>query len=146
MSHEANFGDTIFVDEISDAEITSVIKDDSGDSFATAKLTRTTARDEAIAILNETINNELATEEAKNMASESVAVISSNALAEGAIETVMSAKGFEQSVVFISNDGVNVLVSKTDGEFTATDAAIIKDIVLAETETTANKIKIIETN
>lgn len=146
VSHEVNYGDLQFVDEISDGQVTSVINDTSGDSFATAKLTRTTSRDEAIAILNQTINSEASTEEAKNMASASVAVMSSNALAEGAIETVMTAKGFEQSVVFISDDGVNVLVSKTDGEFTSVDAAIIKDVVMSETDITANKIKIIETN
>ncbi|MFI3227344.1 MAG: SpoIIIAH-like family protein [Clostridia bacterium] len=146
VSSDVNFGDTVFVNEIEDQEVTSVISDVDGNSFATAKLTRTTARDEAISILNETISSDSSTEEAKNMASESIAVMSSNALAEGAIETVMSAKGFDESVVYISDDGVNVLVSKLEGEFTETDAAIIKDVVMSETDVTANKIKIIETN
>lgn len=143
---DSNYGDSIFVLDTEKEEVTSVINDANGDNFASAKLTRTTSRDTAISILNETINNELASEEAKNMASESIAVMSSNALAEGAIETVMSAKGFEQCVVFISDDGVNVLVEKTSGEFTETDAAIIKDVVMSQTDITANKIKIIETN
>ena len=144
VSNEKNYGDTKFVDKIEDEGVTSTIS--GNDNFANARLTRKTSRDEAISILNETINNDKAGEEAKKTASASVEIMSANALSEGAIETVMSAKGFEQSVVFISDDGVNVLVSKGDVEFTAQDAAVIKDVVIQETNISADKIKIIESN
>lgn len=143
VSSEKHYGDSKLVDSITDGEI---IQTSGVDNFSNAKITRQTARDQAISILNETINNENTSEEAKETATASVQSMSKYTVSEGAIETVMSAKGFSQSVVFISDDGVNVLVSKNGEEFTATDAAIIKDIVITETSVSADKIKIIESN
>lgn len=139
-----NYGDIKLVDLVESEDIVSVSSDD--DLYATAKLTRQTSRDEAMSLLEETINNVNTTDEAKIEASAAVSVMSQNTLSEGAIETMMIAKGYDNGVVFITETGVNVLVSKEESEFTATDASIIKDIVISETGVSADKIKIVEGN
>ena len=72
--------------------------------------------------------------------------MSTQAQSEGTVETMIKAKGYDDSVVFINDSGVNVLVTKTTEDFTAKDAAVIKDIIVAETSVTADKIKIVESN
>ena len=48
-------------------------------------------------------------------------------------------------MAFINDDGVNVIVQKTEQGLQETDVAKIRDIVLSETDATADTIKIIET-
>lgn len=139
-----NYGETKLVDNIDDDQVTSVVG--GSNSFDNARLTRQKSRDEAISMLTESINNENTPDEAKVTASASVEVLSKNVISEAAIETMISAKGYVESVVFISDDGVNVLVSSGDAEFSASDAAVIRDIVISETSISADKIKIIESN
>lgn len=138
-----NYGESVLVDNIDPNAVSSVSYENV---FADAKLSRQQSRDEALSILNSTVNSETATEEAKTLASSVISVMSENTLCEGSIESLIQAKGFAESVVFISETGVNVLINKGEDEFTAVDASVVKDIVISETGVSADKIKIVEGN
>ena len=64
---------------------------------------------------------------------------------EARIESMVVAKGYRQCVVFINDEGANVIVEKTNEGLQNTDLARIKEIVLNETNLTAEQVKVIET-
>ena len=67
-------------------------------------------------------------------------------VAESQIESLVTAKGYADCVVFMGAESVSVVVAPPEGGLTATDAARIKDIVISETDYTAEQIKIMEAN
>ena len=112
----------------------------SGDYFAKARLSRQKARDEAINILNGTVENESADEAAKTAANTEIKLMADHARMESQIENLVI-----DCVVFISTEGANVIVAKPEQGLKDTDVAKIKDIVVAESSILPQNIKIIET-
>ena len=117
----------------------------AGEYFSQARLSRQQARDEAVSILTKTAESETATQEARTAASTGIQVMADNAVVESRIENLVIAKGYADCVAFINDNGVNVIVSKTENGLTDTDVARIRDIVISEANVTADAIKIIET-
>lgn len=115
----------------------------SGGYFDTARLSRQQARDSAISMLQEAEMDENATEDVLNEASLALQVLASYTVAEAQIESLVTAKGYEDCVVFMGEDSCSVVVADPDG-VDSTDAARIKDIVISETDYTAAQIKIME--
>ena len=115
----------------------------SGSYFDTARLSRQQARDSAISMLQEAELDENATEYVLNEASLALQVLASYTVAEAQIESLVTAKGYEDCVVFMGEDSCSVVVADPDG-VDSTDAARIKDIVISETDYTAAQIKIME--
>ena len=115
----------------------------SGSYFDTARLSRQQARDSAISMLQEAEMDENATEDVLNEASLALQVLASYTVAEAQIESLVTAKGYEDCVVFMGEDSCSVVVADPDG-VDSTDAARIKDIVISETDYTAAQIKIME--
>ena len=115
----------------------------SGSYFDTARLSRQQARDSAISMLKEAEMDENATEDVLNEASLALQVLASYTVAEAQIESLVTAKGYEDCVVFMGEDSCSVVVADPDG-VDSTDAARIKDIVISETDYTAAQIKIME--
>lgn len=111
--------------------------------FDTARLSRQQARDSAISMLQEAEMDENATEDVLNEASLALQVLASYTVAEAQIESLVTAKGYEDCVVFMGEDSCSVVVADPDG-VDSTDAARIKDIVISETDYTAAQIKIME--
>lgn len=130
-----------------DAQESSGFNDGSSEDsyFAEARLSRQKARDEAVSILNVTVENESADEDAKAAATESIQVMAQSAMKESRIENLVIAKGYDECVVFINNNGVNVIVQKPENGLQQEDIARIRDIVISETGVSAEQIKIIET-
>lgn len=120
-------------------------KGTSGDYFAKARLSRQKARDEAINILNGTVENESADEAAKTAANMEIKLMADHARMESQIENLVIAKGYTDCVVFISQEGANVIVAKPEQGLKETDVAKIKDIVVTEASILPQNIKIIET-
>ena len=110
--------------------------------FSSARLNRQETRDEAVRILNEIIAHESSTEEDRAVAQEKLLALSDAADAEGRIENLVKAKGFSECVAMIGDESVNVVV-QSEG-LGAADVIAIKDIAVAETEQTAENVKIIE--
>lgn len=136
-------GQSTLVNAPEEAEETSTPVVDTGDYFATARLSRKQARDSAISMLQEAEVDENASEDVLNEASQTLQVLASYTVAESQIENLVTAKGYADCVVFMGDDSVSVVVADEDG-LDATDVARIKDIVVSETSYTANQIKIME--
>lgn len=128
------------VSQLSDGEDAAPV---SGSYFDTARLSRQQARDSAISMLQEAEMDENATEDVLNEASLALQVLASYTVAEAQIESLVTAKGYADCVVFMGEDSCSVVVADPDG-IDSTDAARIKDIVISETDYTAAQIKIME--
>ena len=90
------------------------------DYFASARLTRQQARDNAISLLQEAAEQ------------------------ENADQAV--AKGYADCVAFMGDESVSVVVSTKSGDLTAEDVAKITDITMTETGFPAGNIKIMAAN
>ena len=112
--------------------------------FTSSRLTRKQSKDEAIELLKAVISNESSSNESVEKANAEISAIAAETELEGTVESLIKAKGFDDCVVFISSDVVNVVVS-TDG-LTAEQAAQINEIVVTQTGISASKIKIVEVN
>ena len=133
--------------DASDGEAAEVSCDAAGsDYLASARLTRQQARDSALSLLKEASENGDVDAETASAAAKSIETLASYTLSEAQIENMITAKGYDDCVVFMSEDGVSVVVSTgTDGLQTE-DVARITDIVKQETGLSAECIKIMEVN
>ena len=113
------------------------------DYFSTARLSRKQARDTAISMLEEAKQDENASEDVLNEASETLQVLAGYTVAESQIENLVVAKGYADCVAFMGEDAISVVVSDPDG-LDAVDVARIKDIVVSETSYTPDQIRIME--
>ena len=95
--------------------------------------------------MNGTVENESADEAAKTAANTEIKLMADHARLESQIENLVVAKGYTDCVVFISEEGANVIVAKPEAGLQQTDVAKIKDIVVAEAAISPQNIKIIET-
>ena len=113
------------------------------DYFATARLSRKQARDNAISMLKEAERDENAQQSVLNEASQTLQVLAAYTVAESQIESLVVAKGYADCVAFMGEDAISVVVSDPDG-LDAVDVARIKDIVVSETSYTPDQIRIME--
>lgn len=113
-----------------------------GDYFASARLTRQQARDSALALLQEAAGQEGADSETLSEASQSIQVLASYTLQEAQVENLVTAKGYEDCVAFMSDGSLSVVVSTQSGELTSEDVVKITDIAITETGLSAADIKI----
>jgi len=116
------------------------------DYFASARLTRQQARDNAISLLQEAAEQEGADAATANEASESIQVLAACTLKEAQVENLVTAKGYADCVAFMGEDSISVVVSTGTGELAAEDVAKITDIALSETGLPASAIKIMAAN
>ena len=114
------------------------------DYFASSRLSREQARDEAVSTLKELSESEQADQTAKDEAAAQISALAEDSVAEANIESMIRAKGYEDAVVMIGDESVNVVVAPPEGGLQATDVTVIKDIVVSETGMTAGQIKIVE--
>ena len=116
------------------------------DYFASARLTRQQARDNAISLLQDAAEQEGADTETANEASESIQVLAAYTLQEAQIENLVTAKGYKECVAFMGDDGISVVVSTDSGELTEADVAKITDIAVSETGLAVSDVKIMAAN
>lgn len=146
-------GESQLVDKTESGQSDAVSLDPAGDQtasaasdyFSQARLSRQKARDEAVSIFKQTSENQNADQQSREQAEASISAMAENALKEARIENLVVAKGYQDCVAFINDDGVNVIVHKTEQGLQAEDAAKIRDIVISETEFATDAIQIIET-
>lgn len=116
------------------------------DYFASARLTRQQARDNAISLLQEAAEQQGADETVANEASEGIQVLASYTLTEAQIENLVTAKGYADCVAFMGEDSISVVVSTDTGELTAEDVAKVMDIAVSESGYPASSIKVMAAN
>lgn len=113
------------------------------DYFAQIRLTRQESRDSAVELLQETIAYEDGSQSAA-AAVTSLDAIVGDALAESQIESLMIAKGYDDCVVYMNEDHINVAVSAPAEGLAETDVALISDLVTTQTDYSLDEIRIIE--
>ena len=116
------------------------------DYFASARLTRQQSRDSALSLLKEASENEDVDAETVNEAAKSIQTLAAYTLSEAQIENMITAKGYDDCVVFLSEDGASIVVSTGEDGLQTEDVARITDIVKQETGLSAECIKIMEVN
>lgn len=129
--------------EIVSEPIEKTTADVSEDYFSQAMLNRQKTRDEAMDVLNTVLNDNDATLEEIQKAVDESAEIAKNMLSESNIESLVLSKGYTNCVAFIQNGECSIVVGKNT-EFTAEDAAVIKDIVVGQCEVPYGNIRIVD--
>ena len=112
--------------------------------FASSRLTREKARDEAVSTLKEISESADADAQAKADAAGQISVLAENSVQEANIESLIRAKGYEDAVVMLSDGAANIVVSPPEGGLQSSDVTVIRDIVVNETGMSAGQIKIVE--
>lgn len=115
------------------------------DYFATARLSRKQARDNAISMLKDASTDENADQSVLNEASKTLQVLAGYTVAESQIENLVTAKGYTDCVTFMGAESISIVVEDEDG-LDATDVARIMDIVVQETGYAPNQIKVLESD
>ena len=116
------------------------------DYFASARLTRQQARDNAVSLLQEAAQRPDASEAAQHEASEGIQVLANYTMKEAQIENLVTAKGYQDCVAFMGDGSVSVVVSTGDEALQAEDVARIADIAMSETGFPASGVKIMSAN
>lgn len=113
--------------------------------FATARLNRQQARDNALELLQQAASDEKADQTVVDEANASIQVMAAYTMSEAQVENLITAKGYGDCICFINDNSVSVVVSSTESGLNESDIAKIVEIVKEETGLTADQITIIET-
>ncbi len=108
--------------------------------FAQMRLSRQTARDEAVELLQETI----AYAEGEDTSDTRIELekIISDALRESQIESMIVAKGYADCVAYINDQIISVAVASPENGLSESDVALLADIVMAQTDYNLSQIRI----
>lgn len=105
--------------------------DDTDAYFSATQVSRQRARDEALEVLQSVVENEEAGEQTKNEALAGIATIADEIRKEADMESLITAKGFEQCVAVLNGDSVNIIVKAE--ELQPAQIAQINEIVYSST-------------
>lgn len=128
---------------MADADTVEENQSTATDYFAAVRLSRQEARDGAVTML----------QEAMAYAGDDETVASSNdtldhlvqtALCEAQIESLVVAKGYTDCVAYIGEDGISVAVAAPENGLMQDDVAVIADIVMAQSDFSLDKIRVVE--
>ena len=114
------------------------------DYFAQTRLDRQQSRDEAMSLYQSTLADEQSSEQARADAEAAVSALAARTVSESRIESLVVAKGFVECVAIMDDETINVVVQPKEAGLIGTDVAKIKDIILAETDYTTDKIRVME--
>ncbi|MBO5318304.1 MAG: SpoIIIAH-like family protein [Ruminococcus sp.] len=114
----------------------------ASDYFAQARLDKMNNRDEAVQTLQMIIGGGDITEDEMVMNALDAVEVSKLIEAEGTIESLVKAQGFDDCVAYLDGESAKIVV-RTEGLDKA-QAASIKEIILGETEVSAENIRIFE--
>ena len=78
--------------------------------FSATQVSRQRARDEALEVLQAVVDNEESSETAKNEALASISAIAEEIQKEANIESLITAKGFEECVAVLNGDEASIIV------------------------------------
>lgn len=139
-SSAKNLGDTKYVmTESNDGDIETSAAE--SDYFTTARAERKKTREQALAIIEETLKDTSANDKAKEEAQKKKTVIADRMEKEASIETLIKAKNYDDAVVVIGDDSVSAVVKAN--EILQSQTLQIQDIITSQMEISLEKIKII---
>ena len=112
------------------------------DYFASVRLSRQQARDNALSLLQDAMASADQTKAAESAAS--LDEIVQTALTEAQIESLIIAKGYTDCVAYMSSSGISVAVSAPEGGLKAEDVAVIADIIMSQSDYSLDDIRVVE--
>ncbi|MCD7928076.1 MAG: SpoIIIAH-like family protein [Oscillospiraceae bacterium] len=112
--------------------------------FSSARLNRQQARDSALSLLQDAAADETADQTMIDAANASIQAMATSTLLEAQIENLITAKGYQDCICFISDESVTVVVATVEGGLTDVDTARISDIVVEETGLSVSDVTIVE--
>ena len=115
---------------------------EEGDFFSEARLEREIGRSQSVASLRAISQDSGTSAEGRAMAEAEMVKIARFTETEAAAESMLLAKGFEDAVLYISEDSATVIVKAEN--LSETDVAKIVDIITGQTGIPAQNIKIVE--
>ena len=124
-----------------EAEPTQGEVSEAAEKLSDARMTRQTARDEAVELLEDILNDAESDSAVKEAAVSEASAIAQNILKETNIESLVAAKGFSECVAYINGDTCTIVVNGDMED--AQNALIVSDIAATETGFSADQIKII---
>lgn len=128
-------------DSIGEAVLTNAgALDAAADAIVNAKLNREQTRSKSQELLLQIVNNESLDQESKQQAIDELVAMTDIMEKESVCEQQLMAKGFEECVVLISEDCVDVTVNRT--ELTEVEKAQIEDIVTRKADCDISEIVI----
>ena len=116
--------------------------DTASDYFSAVRLSRQEARDSALNLLQEA----MAYSETGKAAESSMELedIVETALSEAQIESLIIAKGYQDCVAYMNEEGISVAVSAPEGGLRQEDVAVIADIVMDQSRYQLGDIRVVE--
>lgn len=116
--------------------------DTISDYFASVRLSRQQARDDAVSLLQEAMaySDESDSAQSPNQLEQIV----QTALCEAQIESLVIAKGYTDCVAYMSDSGISVAVASPEGGLKDEDVARIADIVMSQSTLGMDKIRVVE--
>ncbi len=103
----------------------------NGTYFSATQVSRQRARDEALEVLQSVVDNVDASETVKAEALAGISTIADEIQKEAAIESLITAKGFEQCVAVLNGDSISIVVRADDLQ--PAQIAQINEIVYSQT-------------
>ena len=134
-------GEATFVDATTEVSQTT-----ESEYFSTALVERQTARDETLETLQAVIDSESEDSEAHKVAAEKIAAVSSYIEIENKIETLVQAKGVQNCLAVVSEDGTRVDVIIDSEELTDALILKIKEIATSQLDCGFENVTIIQSN
>lgn len=116
-------------------------KPQEGDYFTTVKTQREDTRKNQLEMLDETLNDATLSDDVKKEAVSRKSEITAQMEKESAIETLLTAKGFEKVVAVMGDSNVNVVVKKE--KLSDAETLQIQDAVMSQTGLTLENITIV---
>ncbi len=131
MKENLVVGEKVETEEDQSISVEASIQDDQDDYFGESKAAINMDRNKIISMLTEIIENREVDSESKNKATEQKLQIIEYMKHERIIENLLNNKGFEEVLILITDNSVNITVNKDT--LNKSDIAKILDIVMRET-------------
>ncbi len=117
-------------------------EDVSLDYFAAVRLSRQEARDSAVSLLQEAMA--YGSQEQVAASNAQLEQIIQSALCEAQIESLVIAKGYQDCVAYVTENGISVAVAAPEGGLQPADVAVIADVVISQSDFTLEDIRVVE--
>lgn len=128
--------------DLGNMDTEAMASDTATDYFSAVRLSRQQARDSAVNLLQEA----MAYSDSGKSAESAVELddIVQTALNEAQIESLVIAKGYQDCVAYMNEEGISVAVSSPEGGLAQEDVAVIADIVMAQSAYDLDDIRVVE--
>ena len=114
------------------------------DYFSAVRLSRQEARDSALNLLEEAMAYNGSGSGKAAESSMELDDIVQTALSEASIESLIIAKGYQDCVAYMNEEGISVAVSAPEGGLQQEDVAVIADIVMNQSDYGIEDIRVVE--